>query len=200
MIAVLEQPRSRVITAYLTQDEVLHVGIGDEATVYVPAFDTTLKAKVTGIDRTSGFADEMHAKFNFRNTRDRSAVVTLHFLTKVVASQPKTFRSGTPVVVIFKARSTSEIVSQIESAFNLLPAFSGSAGAPVEAQSFPQQLPAKTLAPAKLPAIVPAAPLGLRPSMDQAADAGPQTLRPSLTDAPRTPVSPASPEVLLRGV
>ena len=187
VIAVLEQPRSRVITAYLTQDEVLHVGIGDEATVYVPAFDTTLKAKVTGIDRTSGFADEMHARFNFRNTRDRSAVVTLQFLTKAVASQPKTFRSGTPVVVIFKSRSTSEIVSQIESAFNLLPAFGGSAGTPVEAQSFPQQLPAKTPATAKLPDIVHAAPLGLRPSGGEATNFDQTTFRPSLADAPHTP-------------
>ena len=183
IIAVLEQPRSRVVSAYLTQEEVLHVGIGDLATVYVPAFDATLQARVTGIDRTSGFADEMHAKFNFRNTRDRSAVVTLQFLTKEVASKPKTYRSGTPVVVIFKSRSTSEIVAQVESAFNALPGFGGAAGTPVEAKSFEQELPGTPDLPAQPPARA-LPPLALRPSQSEPSSVLVPAFRPSATRAP----------------
>ncbi len=204
VIAVLEQPRSRMVTAYLTQDEVLHVGIGDPATVYVPAFDATLMATVTSIDRTSGFADEMQARFNFRNTRDRSAQVTLQFATNDVALGVKTFRSGTPVVVIFKSRSTNEIVKEINAAFNMLPTFGGAAGTPSENRSFTQvrprkKLPAPALAERALPPV-------LRPSQDSVVDAPPTALRPSLTDTPISdgPTQPASPAPrranLLRGV
>lgn len=182
VIAVLEQPRSRMVTAYLTQDEVLHVGIGDAATVYVPAFDTTLVATVTNIDRTSGFAKEMEARFNFRNTRDRSALVTLQFTTDVVARNIKTFRSGTPVVVIFKSRSTNEIVKELTAAFNALPVFGGASGTPSENRSFTQVKPG-TVAPAAAP-LAPAAPLQLRPSQDAVAAPPAFQLRPSVSDVP----------------
>ncbi len=182
VIAVLEQPRSRMVSAYLTQDEVLHVGIGDPATVYVPAFDATLVATVTNIDRTSGFAKEMEARFNFRNTRDRSALVTLQFTTDVVARNVKTFRSGTPVVVIFKSRSTNEIVKELTAAFNALPVFGGASGTPSENRSFTQVKP-RAVAPAAAP-LAPAAPLKLRPSEDAVAPPPVLQLRPSMSDVP----------------
>ena len=200
VIAVLEQPRSRMVTAYLTQDEVLHVGIGDPATVYVPAFDATLVATVTNIDRTSGFAQEMEARFNFRNTRDRSALVTLQFATDDVARNIKTFRSGTPVVVIFKSRSTNEIVKGINDAFKALPMFGGASGTPSENRSFTQVKPG-----AIAPADTPPAPLKLRPSPDAVSAPPMVQLRPSLTDLPvKTGPDRANPNPLgaslLRGV
>jgi multidrug resistance efflux pump len=214
VIAVLEQPRSRMVTAYLTQDEVLHVGIGDPATVYVPAFDATLTAKVTSIDRTSGFAKEMEARFNFRNTRDRSALVTLQFATDDVARNVKTFRSGTPVIVIFKSRSTNEIVKEITAAFNALPGFGGASGTPVENRSFPQEKPKKGQ-PAPAPKAVKPAPAAelrpsqgsapalppLRPSQDAISAPSPMPLRPTLPDLP-IKLPPAEPlaDSLLRGV
>ena len=208
VIAVLEQPRSRMVTAYLTQDEVLHVGIGDPATVYVPAFDATLTATVTNIDRTSGFAKEMEARFNFRNTRDRSALVTLQFTTQDVARGVKTFRSGTPVVVIFKSRSTNEVVKSINDAFNALPLFGGASGTPSENRSFTEEKPDKMgPVPADpVPAvIIPAAPLQLRPSQDAVATPPILQLRPSMSDVPvrSSPNRPAPDPMgttLLRGV
>ena len=208
VIAVLEQPRSRMVTAYLTQDEVLHVGIGDPATVYVPAFDTTLVATVTNIDRTSGFAKEMEARFNFRNTRDRSALVTLQFATDDVARNVKTFRSGTPVVVIFKSRSTNEIVKELTAAFNALPVFGGASGTPSENRSFTQIKPTrKQPEPAQPePAVIAPAPrLQLRPSQDAVVAPPVVQLRPSQTDVP-VKLAPAKPLTgiggasLLRGV
>ncbi len=203
VIAILEQPRSRMVTAYLTQDEVLHVGIGDPATVYVPAFDTTLTATVTNIDRTSGFAKEMEARFNFRNTRDRSAQVTLQFSTDDVARGVKTFRSGTPVVVIFKSRSTNEIVKELTAAFNALPTFGGVAGTPSENRSFTQDKPGTAAKPAV--SLAPAVPFKLRPSQDAVLAQPPMQLRPSQTDLPvkLAPAKPSNPGMvsasLLRG-
>ena len=181
VIAVMEQPRARMVTAYLTQDEVLHVGIGDEAIVYVPAFNATLKAKVSGIDRTSGFADEMNARYGWRGTRDRSAMVTLQLLSDDAREMARTYRSGTPAVVIFQSRSQSDIIGQIVAEFNSLPVLGGSSGAVAETQSFEQAVPGappQDAAPAAAdPLAAPDTP-GLRPSIPDTTG----SLRPSLDE------------------
>ena len=170
LIAVIEQPRSRQVTAYLTQAEVSHVGIGDEATVYIPAFDATLRARVVSVDRTQGFTDTIKQRFSWRGPLDRSALVTLDFLDKTAASNPRTFRSGTPATVIFQSRSTNEIVNQVIAAFNLLPKWGGTQNTPVDTYTFRQQPPAKPTAqqPETAPQPQPPA-LGLRPSVPMSA-------------------------------
>ena len=191
VIAVIEQPRSRTVTAYLTQDEVLHVGIGDEATVYVPAFDTTLIAKVASIDRTSGFANEMQSRFDFRNSRDRSAQVSLQFQGNEAAEGIRTFRSGTPVVVIFRSRSTNEVIRQMRYAFSLLPGLGAENSRPPESRTFTQVPPG---GPAPAPAskgTAAIAPPALRPSQTEAVERAAPLLRPSLRETPvRDPEAP----------
>ncbi len=113
VIAILEQPRSRRVMAYLTQDEVLKVGLGDEASVFVPSTETTLVARVTGIDRTSGFVDEQNQTYSWRGRKDRTAKVTLEFSDTSPLDDKASYRSGTPVVVIFDARSTNQLLSDI---------------------------------------------------------------------------------------
>lgn len=121
VIAVMEKPRGRMVTAYLTQDEALRVGIGDQALVYIPAFDKTVPARVAEIDRTSSFADEMNARFGWRGTRDRSARATLAFMDPSIERAVGTYKSGTPVVVLFESRSTRDIISEIRHQLGLLP-------------------------------------------------------------------------------
>ena len=105
MIAVIEQRKRREVTAWLNQDEVLRVGQGDEATLFVPALNETLKAKVTRIDRTSSFVDEQNRSHNpgyrWRAPLDRTAKVTLAFPDPKRVADAERYRSGLPVVVIF---------------------------------------------------------------------------------------------------
>jgi len=183
LIAVLEQPRSRIVTAYLLQTEVSHVGVGDEAVVYVPAFDTSLRARVASIDRTKGFADDMNARTTWRGQIDRSAQVTLEFIDPKAAQEPRTFRSGTPVSVIFQSRSTNEVVNQVISAFNVLPHWGGQGTTALDTYAFRQSSPSK--AGSELPAY--AAPLrALRPSIETAPEqpTSSMTLRPAETNGP----------------
>ena len=198
VIAILEQPRSRTVTAYLTQSEIMHVGVGDEATVYVPAFDATLRARVASIDRTSGFADNIKARFTWRGPLDRSAMVTLEFLDHAAVSAPQTFRSGTPVTVIFQSRSTNEVVNQVVSAFNVLPKWNGDGNTPLDTYAFRQKptgmgdgaAPAEAAEPAK----------ALRPSLGAPAfDAAPPVLRPSQGVAPSSAAVDPPTTVKLRG-
>ena len=188
LIAVIEQPRSRQVTAYLTQSEVSHVGIGDEATVYVPAFDATLRARVASVDRTQGFADDIKQRFTWRGPLDRSALVTLSFIDKVAASNPRTFRSGTPVTVIFKSRSTNEIVNQVVSAFNLLPAWGGEQTTPLDTYTFPQKQPGRDT-PQE-----PAAPKALRPAIFEAAPMAAEARAPLALRSTQNPQGPAGAE------
>ena len=121
IIAVVEQRRNRQVTAYLNQDEVLKIGLGDAATVFVPALGETLKGRVARIDRTSGFVheqDQRHAPgYNWRGPTDRSAKVTIDFEEPSRVADPDRYRSGLPVVVIFPQRSTNALLSSIMQKF-----------------------------------------------------------------------------------
>ncbi len=117
VIAVIEQRKRREVTAWLNQDEVLRVGQGDEATLFVPALNETLKAKVTRIDRTSSFVDEQNRSHNpgyrWRGPVDRTAKVTLAFADPKRVADAERYRSGLPVVVIFPQRSTNSIFASL---------------------------------------------------------------------------------------
>lgn len=119
VIAVIEQRRQREVTAWLNQDEVLHVGLGDEATLFVPALNETLKARVKHIDRTSGFIEEQQRAqgpgYRWRGALDRSAKVTLTFADPQKVADTERYRSGLPVVVIFPQRTTNSVLAAIGS-------------------------------------------------------------------------------------
>jgi multidrug resistance efflux pump len=117
VIAIIEQRKKREVTAWLNQDEVLRVGQGDEATLFVPALNETLKAKVTRIDRTTSFVDEQNRSHNpgyrWRGPVDRTAKVTLAFSDPKRVADADRYRSGLPVVVIFPQRSTNSIFASL---------------------------------------------------------------------------------------
>ncbi|KUO67795.1 MAG: hypothetical protein APF80_00715 [Alphaproteobacteria bacterium BRH_c36] len=117
VIAVLEQRRNRQVTAFLTQDEVAKVGLGDEALIYLPALGETLTGRVTSIDRTSGFIREQEQRANpgyaWRGPTDRSAQVSISFDDNAVLRDFERYRSGLPVTVIFEQRTQNSILSGI---------------------------------------------------------------------------------------
>lgn len=117
VIAVFEKRAERHVLAYLTQDEVLRIGLGDEATVFVPALRSTLKARVVKVDRTAGFVREQDLRhnpsFSWRGPADRSAKVELAFVDQDKIKSSKVFHSGLPVVVVFERRSTNAILTSV---------------------------------------------------------------------------------------
>lgn len=95
-LMVLERAGSEQVSAYLTQDEVLHIRMGSPVNVFVPSENRWIKGTVAGIDRTDGFVDEISETFRFRAPDARSAKVTL---TPAGEAFPS---SGTPVTVYFE--------------------------------------------------------------------------------------------------
>jgi multidrug resistance efflux pump len=118
VIAIIEQRKDRHINAWLNQDEVLKVGVGDEAIVYVPALNESLSGKVVEVDRTSGFVQEQYQRQNpgyaWRGPTDRSAKVKLQFDDPKKVEDYQRYRSGLPVVVVFEKRSTNSLLSAIK--------------------------------------------------------------------------------------
>jgi multidrug resistance efflux pump len=125
-IAVIEQRNRRHVLAFLTQDEVNRIGLGDEVTIYIPALKETHKARVFRIDRTSGFVREQDQRtspgYSWRGPIDRSAKVFLALEDRRVLADRDTYRSGLPVVAIFPRRTTNPLINAIQQ--KLLFAFS----------------------------------------------------------------------------
>ncbi|KAB2851197.1 MAG: HlyD family efflux transporter periplasmic adaptor subunit [Hyphomicrobiaceae bacterium] len=111
-IAVLEQPEAREVTAYLRQDEVLKVGLYDQATIYLPALGETRRGRIMAIDRTAGFVNEQNSTYTWRGPRDRSARVTLAFEDKG-SETGRSYRSGTPAIVLFKTRTSNYVLNDL---------------------------------------------------------------------------------------
>ena len=121
VIAVIEQLAAYQITAYLSQDEILKVGMGDSAVLYVPAIGATAKAKISAIDRTSAFVRDQGrqagAQPAWRSPSERSAIVTLALNDTGREGQNAQFRSGLPVVVIFEKHTTNGVVGSLRRIF-----------------------------------------------------------------------------------
>lgn len=118
LIAIVEQRNRRHIQAFLTQDEVNRIGLGDEAMIFIPALNETHSARVFRIDRTSGFVREQEQRHNpgysWRGPTDRSAKVLLALEDRRVLADRDTYRSGLPVVVVFPQRSTNPLLATIK--------------------------------------------------------------------------------------
>ena len=120
-LAVIEQRRDRRVTAFLNQDEILKVGLGDHALIYVPALGETVGGRVVTIDRTSGFIREQDQRqgpgYGWRGPTDRSAKIVIEFEQSTRIADDERYRSGTPVVVVFEQRSTNSLLSAIKKKF-----------------------------------------------------------------------------------
>lgn len=123
-IAIIEQRKNRRVTAYLNQDEVLKVGMGDEVAVFIPALGETVKGRVTAIDRTSGFIREQKdmqgSGYGWRGSSDRSAKITIDFEDSQQVADYERYRSGLPVVVVFEQRSTNSLISSLKKKFAMV--------------------------------------------------------------------------------
>ena len=112
IVAILEQTAPRSVTAFLNDEEIARIRLGDQARLYVPAVRETLTARVSRIDRgVSNGGRELDQQTGllsrWRNPAGRSAKVTLSFDDESKVSNADKFRPGLPVVVVFEPRSSS---------------------------------------------------------------------------------------------
>lgn len=116
-IALFERNEARTIDAFVTQDEVLEIGLGDKAMAYFPSLDRKVEIIVSAIDRTQGYIDQKKSRYQWRGSEDRTALVTLQFIDITFSEIRSSFPPGLPVVVIFKRRGTDIRIPTIKSWF-----------------------------------------------------------------------------------
>ena len=100
-VAVIERDVPPSVAAYLTQDEVGHVGMGDRAEVFLPALDHALEGQVVRIDRAAGHRDERSRLHVWREDGARSALVVLALDGEGMGE----VTTGLPATVLFERRS-----------------------------------------------------------------------------------------------
>jgi hypothetical protein len=110
-VLTVEKTSSPTILAYLTQDEVLSIGINDSAKVFIPGLDSHIQATVTKIDRSSAFVDSGTSRYEWNDRTERTALVSLKL--ESVAQRHDDISAGLPAVVIFPKRSTSEVYNKL---------------------------------------------------------------------------------------
>ncbi len=92
------------IIAYLTQEEIIHIGAG-KVKIYVPALGKTFGGNIVDINRTDGFVDAVNAQYRWRDFQiDRSAKVTLEVGRTDQHNFNKIAFSGMPVIVYFRKK------------------------------------------------------------------------------------------------
>ena len=112
-VALLELTAEQSIEAYLNRREALEVGLGDRATVYLPATGERFEASVAHIDLTSGSVDPRSRRYRWQSADDRTALVALRLdethAHRFVEGHP----SGLPAVVVFPRRSANTLLAGI---------------------------------------------------------------------------------------
>jgi multidrug resistance efflux pump len=90
------------IVAYLTQDEIVHIGSAEQVKIYAPSTGHTYKGKILEINRSDGFIDAVKAQYRWRDFQiDKSALVTIIIQEQDQERFDKEMYSGMPVVVYF---------------------------------------------------------------------------------------------------
>jgi multidrug resistance efflux pump len=90
------------IIAYLTQDEIIHIGSSRQVKIFIPSSGKTYRGDILEINRTDGFIDEVKAQYRWRNFQvDRSAMVTISVREMDQNDFNQHAFSGMPAIVYF---------------------------------------------------------------------------------------------------
>jgi len=104
------------VTAFLSQDQILHIGLGDRTKVFVPSTGSHLEAVVTGIDRNAAMRNAGSPEFRWTEGAKKTAIVSLAFDPAEPVGPRVT--AGTPVIAIFRKRTANDILHAVADALS----------------------------------------------------------------------------------
>lgn len=110
-LMTIEATHDLSVTAFLNQEEILDIGLSDEASIYLPAYGEFLEGKITSIDRNAAFLKPDANHYQWRDSQDRTAAVSISL--KSADDQTTNIRAGVPAVVIFNRRSHSTLTARL---------------------------------------------------------------------------------------
>lgn len=112
-IATIEKYVAPEITAFLNQDQIIHVGVNDDASVYLPALGKSYRAKVRNIDRNSASLRLNASHYVWNDEKAKSASVAL--LLELPEADRPYVTGGLPAVVVFSKRSKNGLFAGLSS-------------------------------------------------------------------------------------
>ncbi len=110
---VLERAEIPQVHAYLTQQELLKVRKGSQATVYVPAIDRHLTATVVSIDTLPAIGHAGDVQFDQAGREARNGHVVLALRPEEVLRHAGDLSGGLPVIVNFERSTSSRLVNSL---------------------------------------------------------------------------------------
>lgn len=111
VLLTIEKHQMPTVTAFLSQDEILSVGLEDQAKVFLPAIGESVMARVVRIDRSAAFLSSDTSLYTWREGDAKTAAVMLKFDEGLPSGINPS--AGLPAVVIFSKRSTSDVYHAI---------------------------------------------------------------------------------------
>lgn len=109
LLVSLEKRELPLVQAFLSQSEVMSVGLNDNASVFIPSTGQSVSARVVKIDRKIGHINADYSNFVWRENDAKSALVFL----ELTPTKEQKVTAGLPAVVVFSKRSTNQIYSTI---------------------------------------------------------------------------------------
>lgn len=107
----IEKHEQPTVTAFLDQEQILSIGLYDEAKIFIPALDRHIPATVSKIDRNSAFINDKASHYVWDDQKGKSAAVSLTI--QLTEEERNYIYAGLPAVVVFPKRSTSAIYNQL---------------------------------------------------------------------------------------
>ncbi len=107
-ILLLEPSQAKKqVVAYVTQEEITHIGSADKVKIYLPSLGKIYHGTVIDINRTAGFVDEIKGQYRWRDFQiDRSAMVTID-LDRDQRKFDREVTAGMPAIVYFSRKFTA---------------------------------------------------------------------------------------------
>lgn len=107
----IEKREVPTVTAFLDQEQILSIGLHDEAKIFIPALGRHISATVSKIDRNSAFINDKASHYVWDDQKGKSAAVSLTI--RLTPEEQNYVYAGLPAVVVFPKRSTSSIYNQL---------------------------------------------------------------------------------------
>jgi multidrug resistance efflux pump len=102
IIFIESAQENKRINAYLTQNEVMKIGLSKIVKVHIPSSGATYHGRVVKINRTDGFIDAIKAQYRWRDVQmDRTAMITIEIQPEDKKNFDEHTCSGMPVIVYF---------------------------------------------------------------------------------------------------
>jgi len=114
-LLTLEKTIHPEVTAFLDQSEIVHVGMHDEADIYIPSLDRYVKGKVLAINRNMPEIDNQASHYVWSGGDVKNASVRLGL--ELSHEERHIVEAGLPAIVTFSKRVSSNAYDVLKSNF-----------------------------------------------------------------------------------